>query len=366
MRTNIFFAICTISLVTLSAWVLAPTVEAPRAGEAKKTQPSAPAKKPAPVPLTKQDILADTRPRFGLSAPQVPFSSAEIGALADHAGRRPTLLQYFTKWSQNFRPDAVDASYKQGALPLISWEPWDGVKAGDNQPKYSLAGIASGLHDAYVRKFASDIAAHNKPVALRFAHEMNGHWYPWSESRSGNKRGDYVKAWRHIHDVFREAGATKVIWVWSPNIIRPVRGVDLKALYPGDQYVDWVGMVGYAVGESTAASVFEPTIDKMRAFTQLPIVVTETGAENGPKKAPWIKDFMRWVGSRNDIAGFIWFEFSKEQGGSADWRFTKEPEYIAAFKAGLATIDLADPPKPAAVPSATPSPSATPTPTAGG
>lgn len=336
---------CVAGLVAISAWVLSPSVKPPtdvqtvRQGTGEP-EPSATAKRV----VSKQDVLADKRPRFGLSAPQVPFSTAEINRLGGQAGKPPSLLQYFTKWTENFRPEAMEASYKLGALPLISWEPWAGKKAGDNQPTYSLKSIASGAHDVYVKEFASGIKRDGRPVALRLAHEMNGHWYPWSETRSGNARGDFVRAWQHVHDVFGQVGATNVIWVWSPNIIRAVPSVNLAPLYPGDSYVDWIGMVGYAVGESTAAAVFEPTIKKLRAFTQLPILITETGAENGAKKAAWIKDFMAWIGSRGDMVGFIWFEFSKEEGGSSDWRFTKDPQYVEAFRAGLAKLDLAGPP----------------------
>ena len=60
-----------------------------------------------------------------------------------------------------------------------------------------------------------------------------------------HRRPNFVAAWRHIHDLFDAAGATNVIWVWNPNIINPVPGVQLEPLWPGGSYVDWVGMTGY-------------------------------------------------------------------------------------------------------------------------
>ena len=41
--------------------------------------------------------------------------------------------------------------------------------------------------------WAKAAAAFDKPVVIRFAHEMNGVWYSWSEGAWGNQPGDYVK-----------------------------------------------------------------------------------------------------------------------------------------------------------------------------
>ena len=47
---------------------------------------------------------------------------------------------------------------------------------------------------------------------------MNGNWFPWSEGVNGNQAGEYVTAWRHVHDIFTAVGATNVTWVWCPNV----------------------------------------------------------------------------------------------------------------------------------------------------
>ncbi|MFJ6573740.1 glycoside hydrolase family 26 protein [Streptomyces sp. NPDC091292] len=277
---------------------------------------------------------------FGVSTFEAPWSTDEIDKVAAAAGTRPTMVEYFVKWTEDFEPETVDASYRQGMLPLLAWEPWAGKKAGVDQPAYSLDSIASGEHDAYIKQFAKGVAEHKWPIALRFAHEMNGDWYPWSEKRSGNKPGDYVKAWRHVHQLFDEAGADNVIWLWSPNILRPVPDVSLKALYPGKKYVDWVGMVGYAVEDKTASQVFDATLKALRKFTDQPVLITETGAQPGSRKAPWTSDFFTWLAKNPDVIGFVWFERSEEEGGGADWRFTSDAATTRAFKSGIGGIDL--------------------------
>jgi beta-mannanase len=116
--------------------------------------------------------------------------------------------------------------------PEITWEPWDPAR-GTNQPTYQLAKTASGKLDSYIGRWATEIKAYGRPVILRFAHEMNGTWYPWDEGVNGNKAGTYVKAWRHVTDVFDAKGATNVTWLWSPNV--PWTGsTPLAGLHPGD------------------------------------------------------------------------------------------------------------------------------------
>jgi hypothetical protein len=299
---------------------------------------------PAPAPVPSRDVfLKPPAPYFGLATPQAPWSLSELNSVSAQAGAHPTMIQFFVQWTQEFRPDAVSMCYSQHALPLLSWEPWAGVKHGASQPAFALARITSGAYDAYITRFARGIRDQRWPVVLRFAHEMNGNWYPWSETRSGNRPGEYVRAWRHVHDIFTRVGATNVIWVWSPNIVRAVPLVSLTNLYPGDSYVDWAGMVGYDAGERTAGEVFDPTIARIRLFTRQPLLITETGAEPGPAKAAWTSSLFPWLRKHREVVGFIWFELSRSEGGTADWRFSADPRTQRAFHDGIVASNLAPP-----------------------
>jgi hypothetical protein len=102
--------------------------------------------------------------------------------------------------------------------PASSWEPYD----------TSPAAIADGHSDAYITRFARAVRALNVPVVISFGHEMNGNWYPWETTQS--TPAEFVAAWRHIHDLFIQAGASNVIWVWNPNIINPMPQGPAQAL----------------------------------------------------------------------------------------------------------------------------------------
>ncbi|MFF0293501.1 glycoside hydrolase family 26 protein [Kitasatospora sp. NPDC004615] len=302
-------------------------------------------KKAEPV-IPGREIFANPEGKkyFGVSTQESPFSSAEVTSVQQSAGAAPSMTEYFVQWNQEFDPKAITAAYGHGTLPVLAWEPWAGTELGKDQPDYALSTITGGKHDDYINRFAQAVATQKWPVAIRFAHEMNGSWYPWSEQANGNHAGDYVQAWRHVHDLFKAAGATNVIWVWSPNILRPVPDIDITKLYPGDQYVDWAGMVGYGTNEErTADATFGPTLDLLRSISSKPILITETGREpNSMLKPVWISDFFAWLAKQPDVVGFIWFQRNKSQGAEANWRFDDTTPSLRAFSNGLRQITLAD------------------------
>ena len=304
--------------------------------------------KTGPVIPTKDKFLQPDGIYFGAATLKAPYDAKEVDTLAaDAGGIRPSMASYYLSWDRKFSPYSITAAYQHGTLPALTWEPWQGgvhspkpnviPTANINQRKFRLANIINGKFDAYITQTAKSIASAKWPLVLRFAHEMNGAWYPWSEGVNGNHAGEYVKAWRHVHDLFVQAGATNVIWVWSPNIIRPVPGIRLKPLYPGDAYVDWVGMTGYGVHEKTPAITFGPTMKRIQTITHKPLIIMETGAQIDRQQLSWVNNFFPWVKRHPKIVGFIWMQMD---GGAADWRFTSSTAEQQAFQQGLATLNL--------------------------
>jgi hypothetical protein len=65
----------------------------------------------------------------------------------------------------------------------------------------TLASIAAGHSDDYLRSYADAVIAFGHPVILSFGHEMNGSWYSWGYGRASP--ATFVAAWRHIVRLFR-------------------------------------------------------------------------------------------------------------------------------------------------------------------
>jgi hypothetical protein len=128
---------------------------------------------------------------------------------------------------------------------------------------------------AMATDLADRLAAYNAsgvPVLVRFAHEMNGSWYPWSQQPEA-----YVRAFRLVAAAIHEH-TTDTAMLWAPNYgggypfpagqyaAKPgsaefvqldtdhngrVDGQDdmYQPYYPGDDAVDWVGMTLYHWGD---------------------------------------------------------------------------------------------------------------------
>jgi beta-mannanase len=167
-----------------------------------------------------------------------------------------------------------------------------------------------------------------------------------------------------VHDIFTEEGANgHTIWLWSPNRVNRICGQRRPSnFYPGDQYVDWIGMSGYyrnydAKGGScddisaTFDGVFGNTLPELRNIAgSKPIFLSEIGAtERGGDKAAWIADLFRGLKDNTDIIGFAWFSLAVSSGGETDrfthdWRINSSPEAVNAMKSGLAESGFGQPP----------------------
>ena len=283
---------------------------------------------------------------YGVHVPGWLNDISSITAFESRAQKAVSIVMWYQGWgitdgSQNFQTTWMENVRAHGAIPLVTWEPWLYTN-GVNQPAYSLQNIINGAFDSYLTQWARDSKAWGYPYFLRFAHEMNGNWYSWSEQANGNHPGDYARAWRHIHDLFATNGVTNVTWVWSPNISYS-GSLPLAELYPGNAYVDWIGIDGYNWGSLTGhhwqtfAEVFQPTYQQVLALaTGKPLMIAETACtEVGGNKAAWISDALIRQLPRffPEIKAVIWFNENKE----TDWRIESSPAAQAAFASAIAS-----------------------------
>src|SRR4051794_6295567 len=198
----------------------------------------------------------------GASVDGLPGNPAALDPFIRATGVSPSAAMYFTDFGGRVDSAALKRLSDSGRLPMMTWEPWTHTTPSANP--YSLQAIAAGQFDAYLSAQGKALAAVGAPVAVRFAHEMNGSWYPWGQGVNGNTPADYVAAYRHVHDVVTAAGASNVVWVWSPITVISRPDVPLAPLYPGDGYVDWVGLsVYFSQPAASYAAEVPPTIGQL-------------------------------------------------------------------------------------------------------
>jgi hypothetical protein len=247
--------------------------------------------------------------------------------------RRPVdLVNIFIGWEQPLPVASITAIAAQGAIPELTLEQWP-AGGGVDQPSYANAVVSGGAYDGSLGKLAGAARTWGGPLVLRYAHEMNGNWYPWAASVNGNTAASYVAAWRHVHDIFTRAGATNVVWVWSPNAEGPTPVSDV---YPGDGYVDIIGMDGYNRGATPSSSrapssVFASLMTALSAIAPTkPLLINETGAtEAVGDKGAWLEQLFAYARAQPRVIGVVYSDFGP-------WVLGSSPQAIAGAAAGLA------------------------------
>jgi hypothetical protein len=252
---------------------------------------------------------AEAAPRVGLGA-YVPGSQEDpalIDSFAAEVGRPPVIVGSYEDWTRPLVNQSwFEAIWSRGSVPLVTWEPWSWIESSQRFP---LRAIADGRYDAYIRSSAAAAAAWGHPILLRFGQEMNGGWYPWGKEHSASA---YKLAWRHIVNVFRMLGANNVRWVWSPYVSNGGHLL-FERYFPGDRWVDWVGLDGFNWGGSRAwqsfSTIFANSYRMLSRMTSRPIMIPETGStEEGGDKAAWISMALKQELPRFPrIRALVWF-----------------------------------------------------------
>ena len=163
--------------------------------ETKRTEPR-PTFTPGPTPRRPTAFPPAGKAFFGVFTSRGPADLTEYDGFVAAAGKQPQVMMFAQGWAvaKTFDRQPFDRIMNRGMLPMLGWEPWNfrseskQDKQRGNQPEYQLSKIIRGDHDAYVKAWAAGVKSLGYPVAIRFAHEMNGYWYPWCESANGNRR----------------------------------------------------------------------------------------------------------------------------------------------------------------------------------
>ncbi len=234
-------------------------------------------------------------------------------------GRQADIQAEFTGWSESF-PSTFASSLCPNRTLLIFWENYN----------HSLDDIIAGKYDTYIESFSKDAAAYQCPVILSLFHEMNGNWDDWDGTEPGNSAEKIVAAWIHVHSLVT---APNVKWAWVVNnvSIPDVDGNHIADYYPGDQYVDYVGVDGFNMGNpwQSFGEVFDDAIATLQSYKK-PIYIFSMGSIPGTRKATWIKDGLgSHIYTYQNVVGWVWFNAVDSK---ADWRVDTDRASLAAFK----------------------------------
>jgi hypothetical protein len=246
--------------------------------------------------------------------------SNDVAAFDTRCGCRTNAAIHYISMGGPISMTLAEQVLEVGAVPILELEPY-GIP---------LSRIAAGGEDAWLTSYAKAVLSLKAPVILSFGPEANGDWYPWGFRHTPAKV--YVRAWRHVVTVFRQAGAGQIKWAWVMNR-GFLQGERLTALWPGQSYVNMLGIDGYFKdAKDNFRSLFVPTINRMRRLSSDPILITETAGGPTAGKLRVVRQVVAGVAAYH-LAGFIWFDIA-QHGNSThqDWVIETNPQALAAYR----------------------------------
>ena len=273
---------------------------------------------------------ADASRQLGVYLPGGGGSASTLDEYSSMVGRTPDIFLVFRNMDGPLLYSSeINNLRSRGETPMVTLEPYLGSGVA------SLPDIAAGKYDSYFRKEADAVRGLGMTVMIRFAHEMNLLSSDWGPNKAGNSGSAYIDAWRHLVSVFRDEGANNVQWVWAPNV--DYGGRPFSQFYPGDEWVDYVGLDGYNWGNSGSESfadfskIFASSYATITQLSSRPLIVTETAAsEAGGDKAAWIEEtFLKTIPEKMPrISAVIWFNENKER----DWPVNSSQSSLDAYR----------------------------------
>lgn len=266
---------------------------------------------------------------------------SEINAFNNLVGKKLAIVMYFVDWSTAFTPGLLIQIRSQ--LPssdwpvvMLTWEPHHGkASLGCNQDydAIPLDNITAGYCDTYIRNYAKAMKARPERFLMRMGHEMNTTDYPWSGWNNDRDASKYVNMFRHVRQIFTNESVSNVEWLWSPNYASNP-GADWNNIhnyYPGDAYVDWIGLSGYnwyssrGVPWKDFSAIYDGVLRDLGCRYAKPQIIAEIGSINGtsPTKADWILDAYQKMPNYPFLRAVVWFNnYAGGNPADADFRVT--------------------------------------------
>lgn len=292
--------------------------------------------------------------------------SVTAGRLEEYkklSGHKPVWVYFSNNWFGRikFPSKEVQLIKESGSIPYIRMLPRSNFGEGKQDPVYRINRFIEGIFDDELLNWARDAKKTGIPLLVEFAPEMNGNWFPWSGIFTGggkkNKFGSdneadgperYKAAYRHIIDLFREEGVNNITWVYHPNALSdPQKSWNtLKSYYPGDDYIDWIGVSIYGSQKpgwewTQFTDIFDGVYKELCEVSDTkPLTIVEFGvvedAERG-NKANWLKAaFDSFVSGRYPRIQAISYWHSRwrnPDGTISNMRIDSSPDVLEVYRA---------------------------------
>lgn len=313
-------------------------------------------------------------PRHGIYHAAFPaFGPAEDTVTRQHidrfsndiSGKDLTWAYFSDNWFKgiDFPTKDVKTILARGVIPFIRVMPRSTWNACSDK-KYSLDKIIRGNFDKQLRRYARDAAAIRAPMMMEFGTEVNGDWFPWSGAcnGAGQKNGygsptladgpeRFRDAYRHLIAIFRQEGANNVTWVMHYNGSGSPQAAwnSHAAYYPGDDYIDWLGLSAYGAQTPAVMRSWNPQFRDVMDYAYAnvaavsrtkPVALLEFGVIEHKGKPQWIRNAFRDLasGRYKRLKAVAWWhsDWRNNDGTWSRMKVDSSAAAVAAYREGVA------------------------------
>ncbi len=308
-----------------------------------------------------------------------PATIEKIEEFESLAGKEIVWAYFSNEWTDgiHFPKADVCAIHQSGKVPFVRLMPrnrdmefkelLDCVAPPDFVPAYKMQDFIDGRYDVPLRQWAHEAKATGVPLLAQFGVEVNGCWFSWNGKWHGggqaNGYGDptfpdgperFRDAYRHVVDLFRDEGTDNITWFFHINYdSSPGDNWNHFAnYYPGDDYIDWIGVSIYGAQDSDADwytfdELFQGVYYNLNQTAVIsrtkPIAILEMGVVEGHPagvKSVWITEALTTIraGTYPRLKGISWWQekWTNSDSSVSDLRINSSPATQTAYRQGIA------------------------------
>jgi hypothetical protein len=258
----------------------------------------------------------------------------------------PVLLHY-QHINSNAPLPVLEQAYREGRIVELTLQTSaDVLSAAENQRL--LYEILAGTYDPYLYNYARQVKEFGHPVLFRLNNEMNGDWCTYSSYYTSKDPDLFIALWRYVYEIFEKVGADNVIWVWNPHdgSFPDFKWNHAFLYYPGDEYVDVVGLTGYNTGTyypgekwREFAHIYDPLYRLYSSVFEHPFMITEFGSNSvGGDKVAWIEGMFAAIDQFPRIKVAVWWngiDWDAQMNPARIYRIDENNAVLDAFARGL-------------------------------
>ncbi|WP_051280694.1 glycoside hydrolase family 26 protein [Anaerovorax odorimutans] len=254
--------------------------------------------------------------KWGIFEPSAPEDFTNLKNLENRIQYKFPFLVYYKHFNKDndvssLRKGLTNAAKENRILELT-------LQTTSQEDGNMVYDILNGEYDQFLDLFISEINEAKIPVLMRFCNEMNGDWCMYSSYHTSKDTEIFKQLYKYVYKKFEEKGASKyVIWVWNPNekSLPDFKWNGEDMYYPGDEYVDVIGLTGYNTGTYYDAEkwrsfdeIYEIPYKKVLENYNKPIMITEFSSSSvGGNKEAWVLDMFDKIKNYDQIKVAIWW-----------------------------------------------------------